>query len=201
MVCLFSVSGLKGQIRCWQPMLLDSNSKILYIGIFNRVSFSGLPKESTMTLTNGEIYQNGNSYNFIVSSVEDAVLEISQSGKVIFTQTFKPIILGDPKARIGKIDKQVASVEEVLASPFLTANIDNCLLKRWYTVMSFKANMFSKVQSGNINFQNNGYFFSDDLILYIKQLKRGDKIIFDDIKVRCPDCRTRILNPIAITIN
>ena len=54
--------------------------------------------------------------------------------------------------------------------------------------------------SDTIMFNVVGHILPADEIQAIKSLKSNDKLIFDEIRATCPDCRIRRLPPLVITI-
>ena len=53
---------------------------------------------------------------------------------------------------------------------------------------------------GTANIHVNGFFLTKDVLQQIKDAPDGTVVTFDEIKVTCPECDTRTLEPIKLKI-
>lgn len=100
------------------------------------------------------------------------------------------------EVRIGNINSERASVAEILLQPFLTTKSSLAYSANiWSFEFSYSA---GKIKS--IPISCSGAAFNKDIISAIQQLKPGNKIYIDNVKVAGGSVCPRIVNSICLVI-
>jgi hypothetical protein len=103
-------------------------------------------------------------------------------------------------SRLAHSEDSIATVSQVLANPFLTADFPNCNYKHQFSVTSFRSSCITANKDTIDTFETRGNILSDEQKSAIKALKPGDQIYFYNIRAICPDCGGRALPPFKIYI-
>ena len=200
---LLICSLAEAQISTYQLSLKDSNAAILYYNGPNRIRISGVKGSDQVTLRNSFAnYRSGNIHSFyILTPASSDTLRIRRGKKIIFTKVFEVKRLPDLAARMGNIKDSFATVKEILAYPKMRIYFGNDTLYNgeWFQLLTFVT--ISKNHEGDEQIlSSNGNYLSQEQRRLIAMLRKGDKILFDEIRATCSDCVARILDPITITI-
>jgi hypothetical protein len=102
---------------------------------------------------------------------------------------------------IGNTSDSILTVNEILKEPLLKIIIPNSSLFHNYVIIRYNLTI-SKV-NGEIILNKeatSGNKLTSSQIDLIKELNTGDRLIFDNLVVGCPDCRNFKLKLYSITI-
>ena len=87
---------------------------------------------------------------------------------------------------------------KLLAWGRLDVTVENFNFDAQFTIVSYVATAI--IAGFNYEILNKGPQFSEQTINLIKKLKRGQKIYFEDIKVKGPDGTIRVISPLVLKI-
>ncbi len=190
------------------PSLSVSATKmnVFYVAVDNPVSISAggvSPDQITATINNGTISRVGNEW----------VVKPSTPGKANVNVTAK---LGDRVKNMGSIEYRVKNVPDPVAYianssggainrdillaaggliPRMPADFDFNLN---FVITSFK---LSGIAKGDVvDFAGTGNNMTNQMKEFIRGVRKGQKVFFEDIYAKGPDGKNRKLNSIVITI-
>ncbi|MCX7697371.1 MAG: hypothetical protein N2Z72_06740 [Bacteroidales bacterium] len=180
---------------------------VFYIGVDNPVSVSvpGVPNEKVrVSISNGSMISQGSGkYIVRVSGGTESVITVSaelgsgtvrQMGVAKFRvkklPTPKPYIAGKPGGNYSKA--------EVLASPYVTAVMENFDFDIRYDVISYTFT-YKNPAGDLIDIQGVGYQMTSDMKTKIQNAKKGERFWFDNITAKGPD-GTKNLGSVIIRI-
>jgi gliding motility-associated protein GldM len=190
------------------PTLSVSATKmnVFYIGVDNPVSISsgGVSNDQiSATISNGTISRNGAEWVVRPASPGKASVavtaKIGDRVKSMGAVEYRVKNVPSPEAFIANTNGGAVSRDLVLASgaiiPHMPADFEFNLN---FLVTSFK---FSGNRKGDVqDFMSNNNSLTSQMKDFIRQARRGDKIIFEDIMAKGPDGKTRKLNSIVLTL-
>lgn len=202
-----------------EPMATVSASmmNVLYAGIDNPISISvpGVPmSDISATMTNGTLTRSGDHWIARPAGVgKEAVVTVTATidgrSSTVATTGFRIRKLPDPTAFISYTDAsgnparykggRGFSKGLLLASPGLSAAIDDGLLDTKFNVTSFQTVFFDSM--GNAMPENSdGASFSARQKQRFQGLQRGKRFYITNIKAIGPDGVTRDLSPIEVIV-
>ncbi|MEQ1734336.1 MAG: hypothetical protein ABL940_11735, partial [Bacteroidia bacterium] len=113
-------------------------------------------------------------------------LRLYKKSKLILEKIYTVDRFGDLKIELGTIKDTTATVAEILANPVLNADIPNCYYNFGIRVISFEMSFITDNNGvAKITLDPTaGNELHDELIEVIKILNKGDKLFFDNIKIR-----------------
>lgn len=203
-----------GQVRSYnfnheflvgRPSLTVSATKmnVFYTGVDNPVSISVSGMADTQIqprISEGEINRVGNEWVVRVpETATTAVISVIAQGRTMGTSEFRVKRVPDPAATIAGISGGNIDRSRLLAAtaiiPTMPADFEFDLN---FQITSFS---FVATRAGDI-FQRpgTGNRLTDEMINYIQNARRGDRIWLEDIYARGPDGGTRRLGTINLTI-
>jgi len=119
---------------------------------------------------------------------------------MIFKQNFRcKKINSDITPKYAGIKDSVASVNQLLANPFLYVDLPGCYYKSNFYITSFTAT-FIGGDLDSLKTYAVGNLLTNEQKELIKKLNTGNKIYFDQIYSLSPDSRRRKLKSFTITI-
>ncbi|PZF71537.1 GldM family protein [Taibaiella soli] len=198
LAAFFLSFSANAQIETHQLSLKDSTKNILYIGIVNRIRLIHLPTGAKMTLKNGEIHQDGNLFTFYERKEGADTLIIQKGGKVIFRKVFEGRYVCDPKVRLCGLPDSVGYPAQIMVCSDLMV-FDSCLYKMRMSVLEFTVTLFKSREEGFPQ-QIEGSKLPVSLLNQIQTMKRGDRILFQDIKAGGAECRIRTMPDYTVYI-
>ena len=201
---LFSFS-LRSQIVITNLSLTDTTQNIFYIGVDNVVKISGKeykPLNQSVVITGGGATMTGLMGDHIIKvqkETDECSMWIYENRKRIFEKKFICRTIGDVIVRYGGLNDSIATVNQILANPFLFIDIPGSYYKHNYHITSFTA-IFISHDLDSLRTFSVGNLLTDDQKELIKKLNSGDKIFFDQIYALSPDDRRRKLKPFIIIV-
>ena len=108
--------------------------------------------------------------------------------------------MGDQKARLGNITTGSATVPEVIANRSIIIFIPG--YKDLHCVaVDFELDLVAdQIPDWQKITRNQGASLTPESIALIRHLRAGNKITFNEIRVKCRNCRIRTLPPFTLTI-
>lgn len=192
-----------------QPSATVSADKmnVFYIGVDNPVSISvpGVPNDKVRaSISNGSLSPTGGG-KYIVRVTGGAEATINVSAE--FDKSSRP--MGSAKFRVKKIPTPIAYVagksgggyskSELLASPYVTAVLENFDFDLRFNVVSYTF-VYKNPAGDLIPKQGAGMALTQEMKDLIQRSKRGDRFYVEDVKAAGPD-GTRALNAVNIKIS
>lgn len=182
---------------------------VFYRGVDNPIAISASGKadnQLSVDITAGSIVKGDKGW--IVKNLPTDALETTikiyadeKGGKRFMgQQLFRVKRLPDPLARIMGVQDGKISTSKLVANPFVVCALPDYVDFEYdFKVTSFT--MIIPLGGGYVNQEkSDNQMFSQKMLDQIKNLKRNDVIIFQDIKVRGPE-GTRKIEDINVTIN
>ena len=193
----------KCQLKVYNESITNKDSAVVYIGITNYLKIDGQQDLSKLkvTSTNSEIAIVDNYISLQPFSRGVDTIRVYSDKKLLSSTTFRIERINNPVAQLAFTLDSVISLNRILANPYLTVKIPNCLYEIKYNISSFQCSL-QKAGRSNFNYMDfvNGNKLTDDILKLIQKFLPGDKIVFDEIKVACGSGDTRKLPRLIITI-
>ncbi|HUM51146.1 MAG TPA: GldM family protein [Chitinophagales bacterium] len=196
------------QIRILNQSLIYPDSAVLYVGVDNWLKIEGTDsskqyfvhssygnlKESSFRNFN-TFYLYGNKYNY-----RDTIVVYNSKMQKLAEQIFRVDFISDPITVLDSIPVGFITKNQLMKAQRLYVEIPNCLLRSMYDILSFSVIFNCKKCDDFPVISNAGSFMSPQFFKVIPYLTFGDKVIFEEIKVKGSSAMTRKLPAIAYTI-
>ena len=185
--------------------LNDAGFSDIYLGVDNKISAIGLVTTDSlkMELSNGTAVQDTiekNIFHVKPNTFGINMITLYQNGQVLLKKEFTNAPVNKPKARLANVADTVMATSQIFTDPSLSIFIPNCDYDFGVKVSGFKVTMKRKIGTVLKTYDVKGNKMTGEHLLVIKQLVPGDKIIFTDIKVECPQCAVLKIKQLTITI-
>lgn len=202
-VILVAPTSIFAQADIINRSLIDSSLNIVYVEIHNEIELVGVKSSDKpgFSSTNGTLMHiEQNRYLLRPSREGECVLTIQSKGRKIISKTFRSdSIKGELKIRLAGIRDTAATISQILANPFLISEIRGSYYKSPVYITSFTAT-FIGANFDSVRTEAIGHLLTQEQFGVVKQLRRGDKILFNDIYFFWPDSRKRKYSPFVIVI-
>jgi gliding motility-associated protein GldM len=187
-----------------QAVVSADKMNVLYIGVDNPVSisvpgFQANQIRPSITSGYGSLTPtSGGGYMAKVTKTGEAKINVSVvsdgSTKNVGGKKFRIKRIPNPTAYVGNSPGPVIKNGELKASRGLYAKADNFEFDVNFTIKSFEIT-YKKARSNNLTIlQNKGPLWTGDIKNLIKQVKPGDRLWIDNIRIAAPDGTTRTAN-------
>ncbi|MBI9033529.1 MAG: gliding motility protein GldM [Bacteroidales bacterium] len=194
-----------------KPSLTVSAMKmnVFYIGVDNPVSISvpGIPANGlNPSITKGTLKRDGGNWSVNMPAGSEGVTNINVAANVggsmksMGTAEFRVKRVPSPTATIAGVDGGMISKSRLMAAtaiiPTMPADFDfelNFEITRFNMVITQGGDVFEEPANGNR--------LTASMKSKIKNLKRGQKIWFEDVYAKGPDGTTRRLGTISLKLN
>lgn len=183
-----------------EPTAVISPTKmnVFYLGVDNPVSISvaGVPVDKvSATITNGVIRKSGNSYIVNPANVGNALVavsaEIDGKKKQMGTMEFKVKQIPPPVPKVAGRTGGVIDRNSLLAQQIVVADLENFDFDASFRVISFTVS--ANVRSFSQDASSNSNKITDQQKTIMKNVNKGDRVYFQDIKAIGPDGKVRDL--------
>jgi hypothetical protein len=182
--------------------LYDSSRPILYAGIDNWIRLKNIDlTKGRVSITNGMLVMKTSTKVIIARTNavgEKVIITFTKNNIPVLKKEFSVDSIPAVKARLGYINDTIATLSQILVNPYLTVTC-NCYAKLNIQILSFKLELDTSQDDEDVG-QGIGNKMTEGQIARIRQLTRGDKLIFTDIKAVSADGRTRRLQDFKIII-
>lgn len=190
----------KAQINIYNTSLLDSTKTQLYKYASNYLKVKSSDKYTILLAAKSKVSYLGNN-KFDVMPSEDGVdtIWVYSKGKLALTRVFSIDTVSEPIARVANTMDTILSVRQILTNPFLGVMLPGSNFKSNFVISSFTTIVTTQNDEEIIDksLSNN---LTPDQIKTIKNLGRGDRILFQDIIGGGPDSRRHKLPNFRIHI-
>ena len=187
-------------------MKTDVNMNVLYLGIDNPLSIavSGVPAEKvSATISHGKLSKRS-GIKYVANpetrdnAIIDVFVEIDGQKKKVESMEFRIQTVPVPIAKVagkvgGYIDKNV-----LISQKGIILELENFSLDVKFSVVQFSVSTISKGSA--ITKMSTSSAFTDHQKTMFNDLKKGQKLYIEDIKVKCPDGKIRDFPVMAFTI-
>lgn len=176
---------------------------VFYIGVPNPVEVSAAgvrAQDLTVSMSAGSITGSGGKYTVTVASQGKVTVNVGVKGKTLASQEFRVKIIPDPVAKVGGKPGGIMSAAEMRAQNGLSAILENFDFDAKYDVLSYQVTYVAKRQDP-VSAICNGPYFSAGVKSFQGQMKPGDTVYFEDIKVKGPDGTTRKIPGIVFKLS
>ncbi len=199
----------KGEFQVAAPAVAISPTKmnVFYIGVDNPVAItaSGVPADALLVSIGpiGTIKKVGTG-KYIVRVNKVGKTTVSVSAKVgdqtrrLGSMQFRCKVVPDPKARVGNLKPGPVAKAVLLAQTFVKAELENFVFDLKFPVVGFTVS--ATIGSFTEEYPTKGARITQKQKNLIRQLKRGQKVYFENIKARAPDGSIRDLGTISFKI-
>lgn len=191
--CIIYPVSLRAQDDTFRNLSLTNPEKnIVYMGLPNQVMIAG------MKMPAADGYEG--KYEIRDIQGEKCTLIPVSTGNFSFTYTdvnsqdqtvyFEARRIPLPDVHVAGMSADKCTVQEILDNPKLVIVCDIPDTYLDYEIISYRFGC--KVNNSYIEYQSAGSEMSADILRVIKQLQPGDKIYFDDVRLKMPGGEIRI---------
>lgn len=204
LIAIITISGLNNGNAICQTGLFAAADKmnVLYIGVDNPVSLvvPGYSDDRIKAeINNGSITKTGGGkYNVRVTSGNAAVITVSASGKVIGSAHFRVKSIPSPVPKLAGKPSGNFTKTEILASPFIVADLENFDFDLKYAITSYRFT-YKNASGDLIDIAGSGNTLSPSMLNMISSSRRGDRFWIEEIVAAGPS-GSKIIGSISIRI-
>lgn len=174
--------SLFSQVEILNNSLINPKARIVYIGVDNNLSLSGMDISKVEIYTTNGFLANGTSPGTWIlkcSKKSADTLTLKKNGKIIYKQVMDVKSVPFPEIRLGS-SKGITSKSKIAADPQLRVILPDCLLKVNLAVIQFDVDID---EEGIIS----GYRLTKNQLSLISQMKSGSKLTFTQLKAQGPE--------------
>lgn len=193
-----------------KPSVTISPTKmnVFYTMVQNPVSISapGIPTENLLPPDISTGILTGSKGNYFVTVSEPGKMvtitvraRIGGAIKEIGSSVFRVRKLQDPIAKVANLTGGIIEARILKLQAFIYIESGNAEFNLVYPCLGYTLSVSRSNEYIPRPASSNGLLTQSSKD-YFGNLRTGDKVFFDDIKVRMPDGKTKILNPIYFTI-
>lgn len=175
---------------------------VFYIGVDNpiEVSAAGVRgQDMNVSLSGGTITGSGGAYTVRVSTAGEATVNVSAKGKTLTAKKFRVKMIPDPVAKVGGKNGGRMGASEMRVQNGLSAVLENFDFDARFEVVSYQVTFVPKRQDP-VSAICNGAYFNSQVQSFQKEMKPGDMVYFEEIRVKGPDGTTRRIPGIVFTL-
>jgi GldM C-terminal domain len=179
---LLVANAANAQVQLLNTSLIKPDSAILFLGVENKLSLIGIKWNSSINCTSSKCAIDTFT-GFIIAKphlIGLDTLRIFDAKSKVFEKVFRIDTLPNPTMLIAGSADTVLYKEAFAAVPNIAIVYANCLFKSKARVTEFEMTIVKK-DTSIYRIYTRGYFFSEEALSKIELLKRGDKIVFDNI--------------------
>ncbi len=181
-----------------QAVVSPTKMNVLYIGVDNPLDISvpGYPTSSvSASISSGSLTGGNGKYVGRVNSTGNVKINVSvrteAGSKGVGSVPFRAKRIPDPKVMLGNSSGPIIKAGQLRALPGLVAIADNFPFDVNFVVRGFEVT-YKKRSSNNLIIKTNpGKIFTSEVKNIFSTARPGDRVWFDDIKVKAPDGTTR----------
>lgn len=182
-----------GQINIVNKTLVDTTKHQLYKSIENTIIISGAKRYKNIMLKANKVeVVHLESTVFILRPFRSGLdtLRLFANNKLVYIWPCIIDTIPNPIVRIANQMDTILTVRQILFSPFLSVHFPETNWDHRWRIYSFST-VIAQVSEGN-EFENSSPSsrFTNQQMKIFQQLKKGDKILFENIRGGGPDSRT-----------
>ncbi len=201
-LCLFlSALTVSAQGNENEAVVAATNMNVLYIGVSNPVEIAvpGISSEKvTATVSNGTIRKVNNGWEIIPGNLDLTLVSVLVNGKKVSEKSFRIKSIPAPEAYFAGKNNGVVSKDIMSKAEELEARLVNFAWDIKFTIVGFRM-MYTRDNSDyELVSENN--ILTDKMKSVLSEFRKGDYIVFKDIKALGPDGRISDLSPVILKI-
>lgn len=174
---------------------------VFYIGVDNPVAITaaGVTTGVNASISGGSISPTGNGqYKVRVSTPGEVTVSVSGGGRNLGSQRFRCLPLPSPYATVaGRVGGSIPATE-LMNTQSVVAKLDNFVFDLSFPIVSFVVS--ATIQGFTQEYSTTGSTISAQQKGLIRDLKRGDKVYFENIMCKMPDGSNRPLGTVAFKL-
>jgi gliding motility-associated protein GldM len=175
---------------------------VFYIGVPNPVEVSAAgvrAQDLSVSMSGGSISGSGGSYTVTVSTAGKAMVSVGAKGKTITSREFRVKMIPDPISMVGGKKGGRINAAEMRVQNGLSAVLENFDFDARFEVLSYQVTFVPKRQDP-VSAICTGAYFNSQVQSFQKEMKPGDSVYFEEIRVKGPDGTTRKIPGIVFTL-
>ncbi|MCO5247570.1 MAG: gliding motility protein GldM [Chitinophagales bacterium] len=175
---------------------------VFYIGVDNPVEVSAAGvrgQDLSVSMSSGTITGSGGKYNVRVSTAGSTKVNVSGKGKLLASSEFRVKMIPDPVAKVGGKDGGRIKTAEMKVQNGLSAILENFDFDAKFEVISYQVTFVPKRQDP-VSAICSGPYFNSQVQGFQREMKPGDTVYFEEIRVKGPDGTTRRIPGIVFTL-
>jgi hypothetical protein len=189
-------------VKAQDAVVSAAKMNVLYRGITNPIEIAVPGVKSgnvTATITNGTIKRVAYGWEVIPGDQAESIITVSVNNKKVSEKSFRVKYIGAPVAVFSGQSDGTISKDVALTTGELEAKLINSDWDIKFEIVSFT--LLSSNSIGDMMELAKGNKLTDKMKSIIANCKKGQKIIFKDIKAIDPDGKIRELNPIILELD
>lgn len=199
---LLTFTGI-AQVNFVNRSLTIDTLSVVYAGMDNEIEISNYSPKSKTTVTTSTGYLTSLSPNrYLVRPSHDSTsmtIAIREKNKTVAARRFAVHTMPAPVAIIPGIADSIATVEEILSAGMLRVDYPHCFYRHNDRITQFNVTIHAG-GSDDPAFKSDHYIFPPKLASAISKLKKGDELVFDNIRMMTRLGDTVKLPPFVIRI-
>lgn len=175
---------------------------VFYIGVDNpiEVSAAGVrAQDLNVSVSGATVTGSGGAYTVRVTTSGEANVSVSARGKTLTSRKFRVKMIPDPVAVVGGKKGGRMGAAEMRVQNGLAAILENFDFDARFEVVSYQVTFVPKRQDP-VSAICNGAYFNSQVQGFQKEMKPGDMVYFEEIRVKGPDGTTRRIPGIVFTL-
>ena len=175
---------------------------VFYIGVDNpiEVSAAGVRgQDLNVSVSGGNVSGSGGKYDVRVSHQGNTTVNVSAKGKNLTSKTFRVKMIPDPVAKVGNKNGGRMNAAEMRVQNGLSAILENFDFDARFSVISYQVTFVPRRQDP-VSAVCNGAYFNSQVKSFQSEMKPGDMVYFEEIRVKGPDGTTRRIPGIVFTL-
>lgn len=175
---------------------------VLYRGVSNPIAIAvpGIASENVAaTVTNGTIKKVNEGWEIIPGDQDLSQVSVMVNGKKVSEKEFRVRNIPVPEASFAGKNNGVASKELVSETETLEVKLGDFVWNLRFTITGFR--MRYTRDNADYEFVSDSNMLTNEMKSAISGLKKGETLIFKDIKSIGPDGRAKDLSPIILKID
>jgi hypothetical protein len=176
----------------------------LYVGVDNIVTITSekIPLDQLKLQTKGCIVKGktGTVNVLCLKPARNIILEVVHKNKVVASKIINVNMISDPVAYV--LGEKLFTDSLITKKQLLTAKILKVKLNyplASFPVISFTTEIIHEGKSSGI-LRGSGNIISNDIKTMLAMAMPGDEIVFDQIRVECPDSSKKFVPPVKLKI-
>ena len=184
--------ALSAQIDIFNLSLTDSSLNYIYMGVENKLRVTGLANTDNikLVLSNGKTVQDTIEKNIFYARVSNFNIDTAKlyrNDSLILKKEFVNTKINAAKTIFAGLTDSTATVDQIFSGKaVLDFTIPLCEYNFNTTISSFKVVFMRKNGFVLKTYLVKGNQLSGEQLIVLKQLEKGDKIIFTEIKTPSP---------------
>jgi len=191
----------KAQEAGKDAVVAASNMNVLYMGVPNPVEIAvpGIKSERvTVEVTNGTVSKTAKGWEIVPAAPGESIISVLVDNKKVTEKKFRVKSVPKPVAVFAGISSGTLAREDILQATELKVEIPDFAWDVKFTIESFS--MITTKTAGDVIRVAKGSKLTAEMISDLANLTRGQKVIFENIKVVGPDGKVSALSPIVLKI-